>query len=390
MQVTKKPLSLLLILLISIMLSSCKSQKAEWKGTIEEIDGVTVVKNPKEPKYIDKTIILKEDISIGVDEGDENYMFSAPVDIESDSEGNIYVLDFREITIRKYNSNGIFERNISRKGQGPGELEYPIGFCVSSQDLIYIADVMERKIEVLDPNGEFQRAINLNDLVDQISINDSDEIIINYDIAVQKDKNIRKRISKIGKFDFQNNVISDFFSKEKPLFKGIQSRGYRVETPYERFDIDTRGNVYVGTTNEYEIYVYSPTGELFLKFSTVYEPIPRDAEIMAKVMNQLSKSSSPKELPKYKELVGNYRVFNSISIDEKDRAWIGLFQPLGENEVRKLSHFDVFSPNGEFLYEVKIPRDIQRQLTFKNGYVYALATNEAGYSRVLRLRLEEN
>jgi len=89
-------------------------------------------------------------------------------------------------------------------------------------------------------------------------------------------------------------------------------------------------------------------------------------------------------------MISFHPIFISISVDEKDRAWIGLFQPLGENEVKESSFFDVFSPDGEFLYEVKINRDIQRQLMFKNGNVYALAQNESGYSRVLRLRMEEN
>lgn len=34
-----------------IMLISCQKQKAELKGTIEEVDGLTVIKNPREPMY---------------------------------------------------------------------------------------------------------------------------------------------------------------------------------------------------------------------------------------------------------------------------------------------------------------------------------------------------
>jgi hypothetical protein len=380
-----------LSLVLIFMFFCCSSQKTEWQGSIEEVDGVTAVMNPKEPKYLDKTIILNEDLSIGVDEGDENYMFSAPVDIDSDSEGNIYVLDFRELTIKKYNPDGIFERNISRMGEGPGEIQAPYGICIDTQDLIYILDFMERNIEVFNTQGEFQKAIKLNVLADIIALNQADEIILKYDQNVMEDEKTRRRVSKIGKFASQDNTIADFFNKDKPFFRGIQRSGeYRIEIPYERFDVDTRGNVYVGTTNEYEISVYAPNGELFLKFSKEYEPIPRDPEIVAKAVNQLTKSTPPKELPKYKELIDNHPIFTSISVDEKDRTWIGLFQLLGENETRKLSNFDVFSSSGEFLFEVKIPRDIRRQLVFKNGYVYALATNESGYSRALRLSIEEN
>ena len=45
-----------------MMLISCEKQKAEWKGTIEEMDGVTIVKNPKEPMYGEDVFSL-EDLS---------------------------------------------------------------------------------------------------------------------------------------------------------------------------------------------------------------------------------------------------------------------------------------------------------------------------------------
>jgi len=100
-----KIISIIIFLSASIMLVSCGKQKDAWKGTIEEEERVTVVKNPKEPMYGEGMISLKEDLSIGIDEGDENYMFSYPFDVDSDSHGNIYVLDFTERTIKKMNQD---------------------------------------------------------------------------------------------------------------------------------------------------------------------------------------------------------------------------------------------------------------------------------------------
>ena len=41
-----KIIPIVLFLSVIIMLFSCVRQNSEWKGTIEEADGVTVVKNP--------------------------------------------------------------------------------------------------------------------------------------------------------------------------------------------------------------------------------------------------------------------------------------------------------------------------------------------------------
>ena len=69
-----KIFSIAILLCALIMLVCCSQQKTEWKGTIEEVDGVTVVKNPKEPMYGEDAISLEEELSIGEAEGREEYM----------------------------------------------------------------------------------------------------------------------------------------------------------------------------------------------------------------------------------------------------------------------------------------------------------------------------
>jgi len=61
----------LLSLGMIICFSSCGQQKTEWKGTIEEVNGIMVVKNPKEPVYSEDLCVVEEELSIGEAEGDE-------------------------------------------------------------------------------------------------------------------------------------------------------------------------------------------------------------------------------------------------------------------------------------------------------------------------------
>ena len=69
------------ILFLSVILLSFSivqihglSQDVKWKGTIEDEDGIKVIRNPKEPLYGEITFELEEDLSIGNEE-DESYMF---------------------------------------------------------------------------------------------------------------------------------------------------------------------------------------------------------------------------------------------------------------------------------------------------------------------------
>ena len=63
---------------------------------IKKEKGITVVYNPKKPAPPPgepSQLILKEDLTIGLKEGQEDYILLQPVDLDVDAQGNIYVLD---------------------------------------------------------------------------------------------------------------------------------------------------------------------------------------------------------------------------------------------------------------------------------------------------------
>jgi len=100
--------SIALFLSIFIILVSCKQQKTEWKGTTEEVDGVTVVKNPNEPMYGEDILILEEELTIGVAEGAEEYMFLDAREVAVDNRERIFVTDLRGVHIKVFDKFGNF------------------------------------------------------------------------------------------------------------------------------------------------------------------------------------------------------------------------------------------------------------------------------------------
>lgn len=109
---------------------------------------------------------LKEDLSIGVENGDENLMFSSLEAIDVDLEGNIYILDWSnsgDSRLQKFSERGDFLKSIAiKKGQGPEEVAMFGGAAVSPAGTIFVLDRGGSKIVVLGKDGQFLRFFKLD------------------------------------------------------------------------------------------------------------------------------------------------------------------------------------------------------------------------------------
>ena len=160
MKTKTKIVSVVLFLSIVILFISCGKQKTEWQGTIEKHNGVTVVKNPKDPIHREDVFSLEEELSIGEKEGKEEYIFSYITDIGVDEEERIYIIDSKESHIKVFNRMGEYIKTIGKKGQGPGEMRRPTSLRITSQNEIVVNDSAARKIHFFTPDGNFIRAVS--------------------------------------------------------------------------------------------------------------------------------------------------------------------------------------------------------------------------------------
>jgi len=79
--------------------------------------------------------------------GDGQFNGSGAVAV--DSSGNVYVGDFNNNRIQKFDSNGTFITKWGSAGQGDGQFNYPLAAAIkSSSDTVYIADKGNNRIQV--------------------------------------------------------------------------------------------------------------------------------------------------------------------------------------------------------------------------------------------------
>ncbi|MCJ7582978.1 MAG: 6-bladed beta-propeller, partial [Candidatus Aminicenantes bacterium] len=260
----KKQFVFILIIACFLLLFSCNKQKTEWKGTIEEKDGVILVKNPDEPIYEENVFVLEEELSIGESVGREEYMFSGVQSVTIDDEGRIYVLDHIEYNVKIYDKNGKYINKFGKQGQGPGEFFLPRGVFISNQDEIIVQNYISFDFFAFD--GQFKRSISSAEYRLTTSDLDSDGNIISTEI-VRDDENPRYELRK---FDPEMNYLHSFGSSPLP---NSSRDGFNPLFPIFRWDLINGNQIVFGYMEDYELKIFDSEGKLIRKILKDYDRI---------------------------------------------------------------------------------------------------------------------
>jgi hypothetical protein len=388
MKTTIKFLSLVLLLSVFIMLVSYGNQKDEWKGTIEKENGVTIIKNPREPLYGEIEFELEEDLIIGK-EDDENYMFYKGIWVEADSDGNIFVLDRGNFRIQKYDKNGNYLQTIGRQGQGPSEFERPSLLYLDDVNNIYVQDL--RKMHVFDKSGKFKRTFTLFDFLFLFGVTKEGNILAPINSRINPLKGTEE-IVLVSSEGIKIKTIASYPWENPPPLRG----NLYLANPYSPVlcfcPLNDEAGVY-GYSSEYKLFVIDSSGELVY----IIEKEEPGESFTRKEKNKLidewvkifkrnkkrpeySKSEIEKfiKFPKYKSF------YSGIIKDDKERIYIIRYKlPIYKDKIAEL---DLFNREGYYLYRIRMP--VYPRI-IKNGYVYRWESDqETGYRKVKRYKIK--
>jgi hypothetical protein len=355
------------------------AKEAEWAPTIEFVDGIKAITNPKEPKYGDFSFDLEENLVIG-DVNDENYFFPRRVTPNVDEEGNIYVCDGGNRRVQKYDRNGKYVRTIGREGQGPGEYMYPSTLFLDDVGNPCVHD--SRSLIYYTRDGDFQKKILIEGFYSRLFPGPKGTFLGTTQPSARTEGGAKTSIVQIGENGEPLRTLAQYPVEYSESQKAIVLHWYTYNAALSPRNNDT---FYYGFSKEYKIHVADSEGRTIFVFAKEEEPISISGEEKELTRKDGFYAAIETNQPEKAIVFPNHRPFFARLIsDDTGRLYIIRSKSILERE-EKTSWVDVFSKDGIYLYRMNwpfIPSIINR------GFLYEVRENEeTGDIKVLRHKI---
>ncbi len=357
----------ILSLIGSNFILAATSQKIK----IRKENEVEVIYNPKKPEPpagIPTRLILEEEFTIGRGES-EATTFSQLVYFAVDSKGIVYALDSQECVVKVFDNQGKFLRSFGRKGQGPGEMNLPVGLQITPASEIVIEDPLNQRLVYFSPEGSFLKTTPTAKVLGLLGLLlDTKGNLIGRQMTVAENKmfwEVKKYspeltpLFTVGRTDFSN-----------PLEGKIDPFSYLII-----YELSPSDYIFYGNALNYEIKVFSEEGKLCRRIIKEYDPVKITEEEKKKLISQFPDAGfNIKERVVCPDYYPPYQLF---SADEEGRLLVRTYE---KGKAQGETVYDVFDQQGRLISRIPlkiIPR------VWKNKKLYAIEETEEGYN-VLR------
>ena len=302
------------ILFIAIILFLFSCSKNEKTSTVKEINGIKTYSNTGKPTNPNLNLTTEKLYSINGDVADSNRSFTKFQSLNFDKNENLYLLDDKTITIKKFDNQGEFLKTFCKKGNGPGEIPFASGFTIYN-DTIFAVSPRTKKIARFDLDGNF---------VDKIKGYGRNQYIQTTNSKLVAFKQHFNREKKGFAFDL------DVFDKNFNTLQTLIS-DFVAFADFEKGDVDitkfipvyatTNSNIYVAENSKekYKINVYDEDGKLSHKITKNYRRL-RFTKKELEYLNENSTSGRRRRRIQYNAKYKN--AIEKIYTDNKNNLWV--------------------------------------------------------------------
>ena len=359
---------------------------------------------------------LVEGLSIGLVEGDPNYLFGRINSIAVGPDGHVYVHDSQALEIRRFDQDGNWVRTYGREGQGPGELSRVDAIALGSDGRVMARDPGNGRVQVWSPEGE---AVAQWPIVIPNSYRTTPLWIDQGGVAwvYTSDPSAGEPFAAhMKRAAPDGSVIDSLDAPPHPLEPMIaeavspdgmgRSRSPVPFAPSSQWSVHPNGGWLTARTDVYAIEIVDPDGGPVLRFGRTLTPVTVDPSERAwnrasiergMQMTQPNWSWDGLDIPATKPF------FRSLHSGRDGRVWVLLHTPGVEEEnpfyrpenpnstaTRWVDppRYDVFEADGSYLGVVDVPANFSPfGATYAGDHVWSVTTDDLGVQRLTRWTL---
>jgi len=184
--------------------------------------------------------------------GNDSLHFNYPTDIAVANDGSFYVSDgYRNSRVAKFSKEGKYLFEWGKKGNKPGEFNIPHSLAIDENNIIYVADRQNNRVQLFDTAGNFIKELKNDVNVEQlpaVSIDNANHLFaVDYDPTKGADSLVKG--STIFEIDSSSHCKGRL---------GANASTNRTSCWFHDIAFDKKGNIYVGDIKGLKVLKYKP------------------------------------------------------------------------------------------------------------------------------------
>lgn len=414
---TCKKMSALLLLAIACAAPGESWPNGKWHAVTDTLSDTITVRTIAGSIWGD-TAWLEPELSIGMVEGSDEYLIGDPRALAVGPGGVIYLLDRQVPIVRAYAPDGLFVRDIGRKGSGPGEYRHPDAMAALPDGRILVRDPGNARITVFDSEGAYLEhwwvrgglSSPRRFYVDTAGCSYA-EVLLNGDRPPVEWVFGLTRYGPDGAIqDTLTAPTWDYHAAQISARLGGRSSRERVPfTPQVSWTFSPLGYMVGGLSTHYRVDAFRADGSV-LRIERDWTPVPVHPD-EAEGWRQYFTADFREFYPGWRwngpPIPDAKPPFQDVFTSWEGDIWVlrseesvPTMTAVEAREAERTSHlpvvrfwepssFDVFTPDGRYLGHVRVPETFSSspEPVIRRGTVWAIARDEMDVATIVRYRL---
>ncbi len=352
--------------------------------------------------------VAVEELAIGIELGDEEYMFGTVNDLAVGADGTIFVVDRNPLLVRVYDTQGAHVRDVGGEGQGPGEFNRPPAIDVLPDGKLVTWDYAASRVSFFAPEGEFVGSFSST-----TGLGGSESLQVdhegNVNIRVSNQQSGSEADILFAKYSLEGERLGEVvLPPTDRVGRGffLEAEGVGAPSVIETQSVlSPLGYGVSGRNDAYAIELLKPDGTVTVEREVAPARIRaeegdewrafRQAVIEMSRARGIDPQYDPDPIPDTKTYFrrlfvgddGRIWVFRCVEAVKRDDVFPHPDRPERPSLTwREPWTFDVFEPDGTFLGSVRVP-ELFEPFVFRGDRIWGALIDADGVERVVRLRV---